>query len=762
MASTRLTWNQIAAPDFSSAASIYNAASQNWGQAMDGLGEAFSGVQDIKEQNAYNKALPILTKVANEQGVDSALDQAMSIVPAHLRGDAFNTAVENLRKNALGYETTRASNKVALDGNQRAWNQDARYQEDHDRSIRKEDQLAGMTGAYARNMDRALRLGGVTSPAQGSSNIRTGNATIDGMSDEELLAATIAAEAGNQGASGKQAVASVILNRASAGGKYGDGVRGVITKDGQFSWLNGVTGYANGEQGQDPTKVKYSDEDLAIARQALSGDWEDVTNGATHYYNDQVSTPKWGASAGGDWVRVGDHIFGAPEGRVTASSAAPGTSAGMNLGLSQYIPQEGNLITPSDYKALADDMYEARGKGDTYAETEYERQVQEAAARLVDEQVRTGSDPNAFVSNIYNDTSIPLDVRKAATGLLGSMDPSTVAAQRYRPVEEVVTDPSAVPAATTEQLSALQTATNNHAALAADAAANDTSARILRNAQEKYAVDDPTVALSSAMAGKYPGLAGYDTADWANWIDKVVQRTGKSKAVAAAALEESAEGRSWFGQVFHGDDKHMVVDVDKAVDLVNKNLSEESIQSATERMTLRQQQKDALAQGWGQVQALTERAQALNSSGRANPDELAKVNEALSKATQAYETLLKGSEVIGTPGVNTPQQREEQQLRGDRARAYANRNNGMTLNTSRNIQNTPQSQAAANMRIQAKSIAVEKVTNIPMHQIPQLPPQQQQIVLEQIMLALNEPNIPDSDKALLLEAVQDIQGLSAK
>ena len=135
------------------------------------------------------------------------------------------------------------------------------------------------------------------------------------INDRELLARTLQAEAGNQGYDGMLAAGSVIMNRANATG-YGDGMRGVILKPGQFSAWNSRKGpdgnpiYADGEQGQDMAAMRASDGAYRAADALIAGTYEDATGGATHYYNPDYSQPKWGQKAGGDWKRIGDHVFG--------------------------------------------------------------------------------------------------------------------------------------------------------------------------------------------------------------------------------------------------------------------------------------------------------------------------------------------------------------------------------------------------------------------------------------------------------------------
>ena len=125
------------------------------------------------------------------------------------------------------------------------------------------------------------------------------------LTQRDLLAKTLQAEAGNQGYNGMVAVGSVIMNRLAGGSDLGK----VILQPGHFSAWNSTTGYAGGEQGQNmdftPSAKAYE-----VADALLSGNYEDPTGGATHYYNPQLADPNWGASAGGDWQTIGSHIFG--------------------------------------------------------------------------------------------------------------------------------------------------------------------------------------------------------------------------------------------------------------------------------------------------------------------------------------------------------------------------------------------------------------------------------------------------------------------
>jgi hypothetical protein len=144
--------------------------------------------------------------------------------------------------------------------------------------------------------------------------------------DRELLARILMAEAGNQGPIGMTAVGNVIMNRANTTG-YGDGIRGVIMKPGQFSPMNSVTGYASGEQGKDIGSLRPSATSYMVADALLSGNTGDITGGATHFFNPDISNPSW--ASGKQFSRIGDHVFGsadADRGNTQATTTTQGAS----------------------------------------------------------------------------------------------------------------------------------------------------------------------------------------------------------------------------------------------------------------------------------------------------------------------------------------------------------------------------------------------------------------------------------------------------
>lgn len=125
--------------------------------------------------------------------------------------------------------------------------------------------------------------------------------------ERDLLALTIQAEAGGEGYEGMLAVGSVIDNRRKTG-KFGETFKDVVLAPGQFSAWNSLTGYAGGEQGQNMAAIQPSEEAYQAADAILSGAYESPVGSATHYFNPNVSNPKW--AKGAEWATLGNHVFG--------------------------------------------------------------------------------------------------------------------------------------------------------------------------------------------------------------------------------------------------------------------------------------------------------------------------------------------------------------------------------------------------------------------------------------------------------------------
>jgi len=164
---------------------------------------------------------------------------------------------------------------------------------------------------------------------------------VSQLSDRELLARLLEAEAGSEGATGKLAVGSVIQNRLSSG-RFGETLRDVMMAPGQFSPLNSVTGYAGGEQGVDFSRITPSRTTYDITDAILSGQYEDPTGGATHFYNPEISQPSWGG--GENWTPIGRHVFGTADGAGALVSRASSQNGPALEDLRAPVREDRNLV----------------------------------------------------------------------------------------------------------------------------------------------------------------------------------------------------------------------------------------------------------------------------------------------------------------------------------------------------------------------------------------------------------------------------------
>ena len=136
--------------------------------------------------------------------------------------------------------------------------------------------------------------------------------SADYMSELEILARTIEAEAGGESKKGKLAVGAVIKNRADQN-RFGTDIRSVILFPSQFSPWNTYTSSEGGEQGKDMLgkRMKPSKDSYDAAKKILSGNYVDPTFGASHFVNPRISKPNWydGFKRNGT-TKIGKHEFG--------------------------------------------------------------------------------------------------------------------------------------------------------------------------------------------------------------------------------------------------------------------------------------------------------------------------------------------------------------------------------------------------------------------------------------------------------------------
>ena len=133
----------------------------------------------------------------------------------------------------------------------------------------------------------------------------TGDPQLDPV---DTLARTLWGEARGEGYNGMQAVANVIMNRVSHPTWWGHDVVSVCTKPWQFSCWNE----------SDPNRQKLIDvtsDDpqfqtcCAIANIAVNGQLDDLTNGATSYFDSRMPTPPKWAEGQTPCASIGHHLF---------------------------------------------------------------------------------------------------------------------------------------------------------------------------------------------------------------------------------------------------------------------------------------------------------------------------------------------------------------------------------------------------------------------------------------------------------------------
>ena len=112
---------------------------------------------------------------------------------------------------------------------------------------------------------------------------------LDNLSDEDVVIRTLDGEAGNQGYQGMQGVGCVIQNRVILKWQCEVRPRSVCLHRLQFDcWLPG-------KDYQRITAPDYVAPDgaIIIADLVLKGILPDITNGATHYFDDSIAPPAW-------------------------------------------------------------------------------------------------------------------------------------------------------------------------------------------------------------------------------------------------------------------------------------------------------------------------------------------------------------------------------------------------------------------------------------------------------------------------------------
>lgn len=137
----------------------------------------------------------------------------------------------------------------------------------------------------------------------------------DENGDTFCLAKNIYFEAGNQPTAGQIAVSQVVINRVYSTA-YPDNICDVVY---QAKWFENWQGtvvpvrhmcqfswFCDGKS-DIPEDSDTWMQSLMLASEILQGEWQDITEGSTHYHNDQVH-PYWADSLN-ETVTINNHIF---------------------------------------------------------------------------------------------------------------------------------------------------------------------------------------------------------------------------------------------------------------------------------------------------------------------------------------------------------------------------------------------------------------------------------------------------------------------
>ena len=153
--SRRITWQNVAAPDFSSASQIMANAGQQIQQGSGNIAELFNQARQRQIDERSSEALGQLAGITGQSNAQTILNDVLGQTAAKDRNAALNQAIGGVQGNALSLDNTRstianraagsarAAERLALDRENQLFNQerlrlaDAREQELFDRTTQQ-------------------------------------------------------------------------------------------------------------------------------------------------------------------------------------------------------------------------------------------------------------------------------------------------------------------------------------------------------------------------------------------------------------------------------------------------------------------------------------------------------------------------------------------------------------------------------------------------------------------------------------------------
>jgi N-acetylmuramoyl-L-alanine amidase len=142
------------------------------------------------------------------------------------------------------------------------------------------------------------------------------------LSELDLMKLCVWREARGEGILAKRGVAHVIQNRANDPSWWGHDVRSVILKPWQFSSFDAAD--PNSEKWPAEGDLSFSD-CAEVCEAVTAGKDEDITRGATSYYDVSIPAPSWAAN--------GSNVFTLAVGHLRFYKLAPVMVSDIDLGV---------------------------------------------------------------------------------------------------------------------------------------------------------------------------------------------------------------------------------------------------------------------------------------------------------------------------------------------------------------------------------------------------------------------------------------------
>lgn len=320
--------------------------------------------------------------------------------------------------------------------------------------------------------------------------------------ERDLMVRTVLGEAADQGDDGQAAVAHVIMNRLRSG-RHGSDVPGVVLAPKQFEpWQTRPREL----MGIDPKSKAYQ-RAVAVVDRVAGGEQDDPTGGATHFLDEGIvrrrrggSLPSW---ADGNGLKIGDHTFYAPEGRVRALGYGPATTIAGDSGERRASTPSGERVAQAGVtQADIDDTLRAAGLAAPSAAAPIQPSSARPAAPSQDDLAETARQAGISLGPVAKPAPLP---EPAPSKLGPKLQPEAERTARdvLSPMTAGVTETSIVGPLATSAASALRARPGREPTVPGETFGERyaNSEATLREAQRLYAEQNPKTNLLAGLLG---------------------------------------------------------------------------------------------------------------------------------------------------------------------------------------------------------------------------------------------------------------------